>query len=151
MGKTAAWMCLPFCSLIMKIMVLKGVRLPRGVMVLVHQCLISMLFLQMSKSHFSAEREKQNLSKTPKSEFVPHVTPSDHGLVAHITLGHIEIASPHIPEPQTTSTQPGQSSSHADRLNIFLRVCMSVFQDLLMSYTPPITRFKCVSQPLRHS
>ena len=60
----------------------------------------------MSKSHFSAKWEKQNLSKTPKSEFVPHVTPSDHGLVAHITLGHTEITSPHIPEPQITSTQP---------------------------------------------
>ena len=121
MGKTAAWMCLPFCSLIMKLMVLKGVRPPRDVTVLVRQRLISMLFLQMSKSHFSAEREKQNLSRTPKSESVPHVTPSDHGSVAHITLGHTEIASPHIPESQTTSTQPRQSSSHADRLNILVK------------------------------
>jgi len=74
----------------------------------------------MSKSHSSAEREKQNPSKTPKNESVPYVTPSGHGSTAHTTPGHIEIASPHISKPQTTSTQPGQSSSHADRLTILV-------------------------------
>ena len=79
-----------------------------------------MVSLQMSKSHSSAEREKQNPFKTPKSESVPHVTPSGHGSTAHTTPGHIETASPHISKPQTTSTQPGQSSSYADRLTILV-------------------------------
>ena len=117
-ARTTTWMCLPFCSLIMKIMVLKGVHLPRDGMILVRQRPISMVSLQMSKSHSSVEREKQNPSKTPKSESVPHVTPSGHGSATHTTPGHIKTASPHIPEPQTTSTQPRQFSSHADRLTI---------------------------------
>ena len=44
-GKTVAWMCLPFCSLIMKIMVLKGVRPPRDRTILFHQRPISMVSL----------------------------------------------------------------------------------------------------------
>ena len=51
MGKTVAQtttqMCLPFYSLIMKIMVFKGVCPPRDGMILVCQCLISMLSLQL--------------------------------------------------------------------------------------------------------
>ena len=74
----------------------------------------------MSKNHSSAKREKQNPSKTPKSEYVPHVTPSGHGLIARIASGHTETAAPHIPKPQTTSTQPGQSNSHTDRFTILV-------------------------------
>ena len=107
-------MCLPFCSL-------KGVRPPRDGMILVRQCPISMVSFQMSKSHSFAKREKQNPSKTPKSEFVPHVTPSGHGSATHTTSGHTEIVSPHTPKPQTTSTQPEQSSSHANRLTILVK------------------------------
>ena len=106
MGKIAARMCFPFCSLIMKIMVLKGVCPPRDGTILVRQRPISMVSLQMRKSHPSAEREKQNPSKTPKSESFPHVIPSSHGSAAHTTTGHTETTSPHILEPQTTSTQP---------------------------------------------
>ena len=114
-------MCLTFCSLIMKIMVLKGVCPPKDGTILVRQCPISMVSLQMSKSHSFTEWEKQNLSKTPKSESVPHVAPSDHGSAAHTTPGHTDTASPHIPELQTTSTQLGQSSSHVDRLTILVK------------------------------
>ena len=39
---------------------------------------------------------------------------------SHTTPGHTETASPHTPEPQTTSTQPGQSSSHVDRLTVLV-------------------------------
>ena len=90
----------------------------------------------MSKSHSSAEREKQNSSKTLKSESVPHVTPSGHGSATHTTLGHTETASPHIPKPQTTSTQLGQSSSHVDRLTILvegLHECISGFANVIYS------------------
>ena len=134
--RTATQMCLPFCSLILKIMVLKGFRLLRDGTILVHQRPISMVSLQMSKSHSFTEWEKQNLSKTPKSESVPHVAPSDHGSAAHTTPGHIETTSPHTLEPQTTSTQLRQSSSHADRLTILvkgLHECISGLSNAIYS------------------
>ena len=104
-ARTAARMCLPFCNLIMKIMVLKGVCLPRDRTILVHQCPITMVSLKMSKNHSFAERKKQNSSKTPKSESIPHAIPSGHSSAANTTLGHTETTSPHILELQTTSTQ----------------------------------------------
>ena len=120
-AQTAAWTCLPFYSLIMKIVVLKGVHPPRDGTILVRQCPISMLSFQMSKSHSSVEWEKQNLSKTPKSESIPHITHFSHGSAAHTALGHTETTSPHIPKPQTTSNQPRQSSSHADKLTVLVK------------------------------
>ena len=97
-GRVVARMCLPFYSIIMKIMVLKGVCPPKDETILVHQRPISMVSLQMSKSHSSAEREKQNPSETPKSESFPHATPSCHGSATHTTPRHTETASPHTPE-----------------------------------------------------
>ena len=91
-GKTtaqlAAQMCLPFYSLLMKIMLHEGDRPPRDGKILVRHRPISIASLQKSKSHSSAEQEKQNLTKTPKSESVQHVTHSGHGLAAHNTSGH---------------------------------------------------------------
>ena len=107
MGKTAARMCPPFYSLITKIIVLKGICPSRDGTILVHQRLISIVSLQMSKSHSSAEREKQNPSKTPKSESFLHATPFGHCSATYTT-------------PRHTSTQPRQSSSHADRLTILV-------------------------------
>ena len=95
--RTATWTCLPFCSLIMKIMVLKGVCPPRDGTILVRLRPIS-----ISKSHST---------KVPKSESFPHATASGHGSAAHTTPMHTETASPYTPELQTTSTQLGQSSS----------------------------------------
>jgi len=135
-GRTAVRMCLPFCNLIMKIMVLKGVHPPKDGTILVHQCLISMESLQMSKSHSSAKWEKQNLSKTPKSESLPHATLSGHGSATHTTLGHTKTASPHTPELQSTSSQPRQPSSHADRLTILvegLHECISGIANVIYS------------------
>ena len=113
-------MCLPFCSLIMKIMVLKGVRPSKDGIILVCQCPISLVSLQMSKSHSSTKRKKQNLSKIPKSESFPHAIPSSHCSAAHTTPRHTETASPHTPKPQSTSIQPGLSSSHTDKLTILV-------------------------------
>ena len=110
-ARTVARTCLPFCSLIMKIRVLKGVHPPRDGTILVRHRLISMVSLQMSKSHSS---------KVPKSEPLPHATPSGHGSVAYTMSGHTETASPHTPKLQMTSTQPGKSSSQVDRLNILI-------------------------------
>ena len=114
-------MCLPFCSLIMKIMVLKGVCPPKDGTILVRQCPITMVSLQMSKSDSSVQQEKQNLSKTLKSESLPRATLSDHDSVAYTIPGHIEIESPHTPKPQSTSTQPGEPSSYANRLTILVK------------------------------
>ena len=97
--KTVARMRLSFYSLIMKIMVLKGVRSPRDGTILVRQRPISMMSLQMSKSYSFAKREKQNLSKTPNSESLPHATFSGHGSATHTTPRKTETASPHTPEP----------------------------------------------------
>ena len=148
--RTVARMCLPFCSLIMKIMVLKGVRPPRDGTILVSQRPISMMSLQKIKSHSSVEQEKQNLSKPPKSESFPHATPSGHGSAAHTAPGHTETASFHTLEPQTTSTQP-QSSSHVDKLTILVEGLHERILGLAMSSTPPTAKFKCISQPLRLS
>ena len=97
-GRVAARMCLPFYNIIMKIMVLKGVCPPKDGTILVCLCPISMKSLQMSKSHPFAEREKQNPSKTPKSESLPHATLFGHGSTAHTTPGHTETASLHTPK-----------------------------------------------------
>ena len=72
-GRVAARMCLPFYNIIMKIMVLKGVCLPKDGTILVCLCPISMKSLQMSKSHPSAElkskirpkHQRVNLSHMP--------------------------------------------------------------------------------------
>ena len=58
----------------------------------------------------------------PKHQIVnlSHATPSNHCSAAHTTPGHTKTASPHTPKPQSTSTQPGQSSSHADKLTILV-------------------------------
>ena len=88
---------LPFCSLLMKIMVLESVRPPTDGKILACLRPLSMISLQASKSHSS---------KAPKSEYFPHVASSGHGLAT--------------PELQTTSTQPIQPSSQDDRLSTLI-------------------------------
>ena len=141
-GRTVAQMCLPFYSLIMKIIVLKGVRPPKDGTILIRQRPISMVSLQMSKSHSFAELEKQNQSKTPKSESFPHATPFGHCSAAHTTPRHIETASPHIPELQSTNTQPGQFSSHADKLTILVKGVHERISGLANVIYSTTTKFK---------
>ena len=132
MGKTVsrsvARMCLPFCSLVMKIMVLKGVRPPKEGTILLRQRIISLISLQISKSHSSAERTKHCPSKTPKSKSSQHATPSKQWSATPIIPGQTEIVFPHILKPQSTSTLSGPSSSHLDRLTTLvegLHKCIS--------------------------
>ena len=115
-ARSVAKMCLPFCSLLMKIMLHEGVSPPRDGKILVCCHPISLSSLEKSKSHSSAEWKKQNLSIPPKGESVQHVTHSGHGSAAHTT----ETTSSHILKPPTVSTQPGQSSSHANRFTILV-------------------------------
>ena len=84
-------MCLPFYSLLMKIMKYEGDRPPKGGKIIVRLRPISIASLQKSKSQSSAKRKKQDLSTTPK------------GKSPHTTLGHTETTSPPIHEPQTAS------------------------------------------------
>ena len=107
----AARTCLPFCSLLMKIVALKGVRPPKDGKILVLLRPISMVSLQVSKSHSS---------KVPKRESFPYATPSGHGSTTHTSPGQTKTASLHTPELQTTSTHHVQSSSQANRLNILI-------------------------------
>ena len=114
-GKTtariAARTCLSFCSLIMKIMVLNGVRPPKDGKILIRLHLISMVSLQASKSH---------CSKAPKSESFPHATSFGHGSATHTTLVHTETTSPHTLKVQMTSTQHVHPSSQAERLSTLI-------------------------------
>ena len=99
-------MCLPFCSLLIKIMKHEGVRPPREGKIIVCHRPISIASLQKSKSQSSTKQKKQDLSSTPKSKSTC------------TTSRHTNATSPLIPEPQTTSTQPGQSSTHIDRFTM---------------------------------
>ena len=62
--RTASQTCLPFCSLLMKIMVLEDVRPPKDGKTLVRLRPISMVSLQVSKSHFP-KHLRVNLSLMP--------------------------------------------------------------------------------------
>ena len=107
-GKTAARSttraCIPFCSLIMKIMLLEGVNPPSDGKMMNHPRPISMITLQASKSHSS---------KAPKSEHISLATPYAHGSDRHV---HTTTISPVTPELQPTSNRPVQSGPQADRL-----------------------------------
>ena len=97
-GKTAArsatQACIPFCSLIMKIMLLEGVNPLSDGKIMNRPRPISMITLQASKSHSS---------KTPKSEHISPATPYAHGSDTHV---HTMTISPVTPELQSTSNQP---------------------------------------------
>ena len=82
--------CIPFCSLVMKIMVLKGVNPPTDGKKMDRLSPLSMISLQASKSHSS---------KAPKSEPFLHATSSGQGSATPI---HTETASPIPSEMQTT-------------------------------------------------
>ena len=109
-GKTAAQLagrtCIPFCGLIMKIMLLEGIHPPTDGKIVTYSRPISMITLQASKSHSS---------KAPKSEPFTHATPSAH---ASATPMHTDIVSPFTSELQMTSIPQNQSTPQANRLGI---------------------------------
>ena len=90
----------------MKIMKREGVRPPKDGKIIVRHHRISIASLQKSKSNSFAKQKKQDLSSTPKSKSTC------------TTSRHTNATSPLIPEPQTTSTQPRQSSTHTDRFTM---------------------------------
>ena len=92
----------------MKIMVLKGVSPPTDGKKMDRLRLLSMISLQVSKSHSS---------KAPKSEPFLHATSSGQGST---TLVHTETVSLIPSEMQTTSTPSAPLSSQADRLSTLI-------------------------------
>ena len=110
-GKTAAQSAtrtsIPFCSLIMKIMLLEGVHPPTDGKIISLPRPISMITLHASKSHSS---------KTPKSEPFSHATPSSHDSATPV---HTKTVSPIPSEKQTTGT-PYAPSSQDDRLSTLI-------------------------------
>ena len=146
-ARMVAQTCLPFCSLLMKIMVLKGVRPQTDGKILARLRSLSMISLQASKSHSS---------KAPKSEFFPHATPSGHGSA---TLVHTETATPITPELQTTNTPTIQPSSKADKLSTLIeslsqpifgleRILYSTNNQVQMCLTTIETQLDAIQQKL---
>ena len=111
-------MCFPFCSLVMKIMIFKGVCPPKEGTILSRQRPIYLISLQRGKSHLLAKKAKKSPSKTPKSESSQHAIPSTQRSVTPTILEQTETA---FLEPQSTSTQPRPFSSHLDRLKTLIK------------------------------
>ena len=103
-ARSVAQTCIPFCSLIMKIMLLEGVRTPTDGKIVTRPRPISMITLQASKSHSS---------KAPKSEPFTHATLSGHDSA---TPMHTDTISPFTLELHMTSILQEQSGPQADRL-----------------------------------
>ena len=107
-ARSAARLCIPFCSLVMKIMILEGVSPPTDGKKMDHLRPLSMFSLQASKSHSS---------KAPKSEPFLHTTSSSQGSA---TPMHIETISPIPSEIQTTSTPSALPSHQADKFSTLI-------------------------------
>ena len=107
-ARSAPRTCIPFSSLIMKIMLFEGVHPLTDEKIVPRPPPISMITLQASKSHSS---------KAPKSEPFTHATPSGH---VSATLVHIETISP-IPFKMQTTGTPSAPSSQVDRLSTLIK------------------------------
>ena len=84
--------------------------------ILPHQGPSSLHSLQMSKGHSSTEKAKKSPFKPPNSESSHHASPTRKSTAAPSVFKNPETISPYIPEPHPSSTQPGPSTSHLDRL-----------------------------------
>ena len=107
-ARSAARTCIPFCRLVMKIIILEGVSPPIDGKKMDHLRPLSMLSLQASKSHSS---------KAPKSEPFLHATSSDQGLAMPV---HTENVSLIPSELQTTSTPSAPPNYQADRFSTLI-------------------------------
>ena len=101
-ARSAAQTSIHFRSLIMKIMLLEGVRPPTNGTIISRPRPISMITFHASKSHSS---------KTPKSEPFSHATPSGQDLA---TPMHTTTVSP-IPSKKQITGTPSAPSSQDDR------------------------------------
>ena len=102
--RTAARGIIPFCSLIMKLILHEGIVPPTDGKMLTCQRLISMYSLQASGSHSS---------RTPKSAHISPVTPS---APESETPAHTTPTSHAIPEVPQASIPQAQTDRHTDRM-----------------------------------
>ena len=107
-SKSTTRTCLPFYSLIMKILLLKGIRPPKNETVLPRQGPISMQSLKSSKIHSSTERAKKSGYKYPKNELK---TLSLASLIAKCSVAPSSSQQPEAeaPSPQSSEPQPFQN------------------------------------------
>ena len=142
-GKTAARSAartnIPFCSLIMKILLREGVRPPTDGKTISRPRPISMITLHASKSHSS---------KTPKSELVSHATPS--GLHDSATPVHTTTLSP-IPSKKQTTGTPSTPSSQDDRLSTLIEGLYQCIFELEMRLTTIEGQLDTIQQKLEDS
>ena len=149
-GKSAAWMCLPFYSLIMKIMVLKGVHPPKDSSTKRWNYPTSLtpnilgvspneqksLFLLNGKSKVPQKHQRVNLSHMPLLLVITQLLPLPPGI---LRLHFLTLLS-HSPL--------ALSWDHLVLYPIgslpWLKVYMSISLVLLMSYTLPTTKFRCI-------
>ena len=147
-ARSAARTCILYCSLIMKIVLLEGVRPLTDEKIVPRPPPISMITLQASKSHSS---------KAPKSEPFTHATPSGH-VSAPV---HIETVSPIPFEMQTTGT-PSAPSSQVDKLSTLIksmsqqisgleRLLYSTNNQVQMHLTAIETQLDAIQQKLEES
>ena len=112
--------CLPFNSLIMKILTLKGIHPPKNGIVLPCQGLISLHSLQSSKVHSYAERAKKSPFKPllSGSKISSPACPIGKSTAAPSVSKVPKTLPPYTLEPQPSSThfQPRSSIPHMDRM-----------------------------------
>ena len=106
--RTATRGIIPFCSLIMKIILREGIVPPTNRKMLTRQCPTSMYTLQASRSHSS---------KTPKSAHISPVTPS---APKSETPVHTTPTSCVIPKVPQASILQAQTDSQTDRVGNML-------------------------------
>lgn len=113
-SRSTARTCLPFCSLIMKILLLKGLHPPKNGIVLPCQGLNSIHSLQSNIVHSSVEKAKKNVSRAPKNEsktltlFAP--TSKCSSAPNFSQQPEAKAPSPRPLEPKPSQTPPSQSS-----------------------------------------
>ena len=119
LGKTAAKLatrtCLPFCNLIMKILLLNGIHPPKDGTILPRQGLITLQSLKSGKFYSSTKKAKKSFSKTPKSESktLSLATPIRQSSAAFGSSHQpkANASSPRTLEPQPSHPQPPSQSS----------------------------------------
>ena len=150
MARSVAWLCIPFCNLVMKIMILEGVSPPIDGKKMDRLRPLSMFSPQASKSHSS---------KALKSEPFLHTTSSDQGSAM---LVHTKTVSPILFEMQTTSTPSAPPSHQADRFGTLIesvsqrisrleRFLYSTNNQVQMRFTTIETQLDAIQQKLEDS
>ena len=137
-GKTAVW-TLPFCSLLMKIMVLKGVCPPTNGKILARLQPLSVIFFKQVRVT-PLKHLKVNFSLMPL-----------HPVMAQLPLCISRLLLPLLLRYKQLAFNMNNLAIKLTSWVFCLRVCICVLPKLKMFSTPPKIKSKCTSWPLRHS